>query len=365
MNQHRQFIFSLCSMLGLLMLSCSAEEDAGGGSSEVYLRPQFYTGPVQTRSVVNGTASSPGDGNINTVTLFVTKMEDGHTPYPGIENNGKTNFTATGSGGTLTWSGNVKLHNETARIFAYANSPVDQAPSFTAAANDEHYINVTIPDAITFNGANSWECNTIDYLYGSSSNTEAKPITANNTEGQYKPSIYLHHALAQVVFQMQTYSGRPVTDYDYVKNITLDITGTTTFRKAESNAGKMYIKDGSLSDLATTNRLTFAPQSGANTVQCGNSNATTVAYGLVAPLTAIPQAKDISITVRLDKQSETTANYRTLKQTLPSKQWKAGYKYVYKLILSDRAVSIANVTETPIIGWEDVNGSGELKPDGI
>lgn len=364
MKQHRQLIFSLCNMLGLLLLSCSAEEDAGGGSSEVYLRPQFYTGPVVTRSVVNGTAAASGDGNINTVTLFVTKT-DGHTPYPGIENSGKTDFTATGSGGTLTWSGNVKLHNETARIFAYANSPVDPAPSFTAAADENHYINVTIPDAITFNGANSWECNTTDYLYGSSSNTEAKPITANNAEGQYKPSIYLHHALALVVFQMQTYSGRPVTDYDYVKNITLDITGSTTFRKADSNAGKMYIKDGSLSDLTGSNRLTFAPQNGTNAVQCGNSKAATVAYGLVAPLTTAPQANDVSITVRLDKQSETTVNYRTLKQTLPSRQWKAGYKYVYKLILSDRAVSIANITETPIKGWEDINGSGELKPDGI
>lgn len=365
MNQHRQFIFPLCSMLGLLMLSCSAEEDMGGGSSEVYLRPQFYTGPVQTRSVVNGTAASPGDGNINTVTLLVTK-EDGHTPYPGIENSGKTNFTATGSGGTLTWSGNVKLHNETARIFAYANSPVDQVPFTAATANDAHYVNVTIPNAITFNAANSWECNTTDYLYGSSSNTKAEPITANNAEGQYKPSIYLHHALALVVFQMQTYSGRQVTDYDYVKNITLDITGTTTtFRKAESNAGKMYIKDGSLSDLTTSKQLTFTPQAETSAVQCGSSSTTTVAYGLVAPLTAEPQKKEVSITVQLDKQSETTVNYRTLKQALPSKQWLAGYKYVYKLILSDRAVSIANVTEAPIKDWDKVNGSGELKPDGI
>lgn len=307
-----------------------------------------------TRSLVNGTASATGGGNIHQVNLYVTK-NTGHAAYPGITFNstaGLSQFTYDGA----KWTGNptVNLHNEEARIYAYY--PVNVNPTHVSEG-DTHTIPVTgIIAAQTFNGANTWECNVTDYLYGSAEQASDKEITASNQA--FKPAIWLHHALAQVVFKMQSASGRPVDAYDYIKKITMKTTGSTSFL---IGSGTMQLKDGVIASLnGTANELTFTPSS--NPVQCGaNSQSKVVAYGLVAPLSSA--LSNVILTIELGAQNN-TENKRIL--TVSSEhfnvQWSKGKRYIYNLTLTNRDIVVNDIT---INSWASATGTGDLRPDGF
>lgn len=339
--------------LGFLLIGCTGQELPDDGRGVVSLQPHFLTGTTDTRSLVSGTASATGGGNVHQINLYVTKNTD-NAVYPGITLNGTTGLSQFTYNGTA-WTGNptVNLHNEEARIYAYY--PVNVTP--THASGDTHTIPVTnITGTQTFDGANTWNCNVTDYLYGSAQQVSDAPITASNQS--FEPAIWMRHALAQVVFKMQTASGRPVDTYDYIKKITMKTDGGTSFL---TGSGTMQLKDGVIASLSTAKEISFTPS--VNPVQCGaNGLAKVVAYGLVAPLSA--QLSNVTLTIEIgDKTSDT--NKRILSVTNDaafSVQWEKGKRYVYNLTLTDRAIV---VSETSITAWTPATGNGELRPDGF
>lgn len=371
----RQCVF-LGYLLFLLLPACTAGEDgadngpSGNRGEAVLLQPRFYTGQPSTRSVVNGLESSEAvtdKDKISSVMLYVTESA-GYPFYQGVkdsDNNlkdGLSLFKAKGSG-TLTWEGTpaVNLYNLQARVFAFSPSDATFSPSTTS---DEHTIEVTIPTDMTFNGENSWQCSTVDYLYGSGSNAIGSntSITVSNAEGSFSPTIHLQHALAQIVFKLQSASGRLVdNDYDYVKKITLNTASNIFAATATTATTTMKLKDGTLGVTTGTEELSFTPDPMATAVKCGeNDTPAMVGYGLVAPLASKPT--DVSFTIVLGKTTD-TANERHLvvkAANFQQIQWERGYRYTYNLILSDRAIVVEDIT---IDGWQKVTGDGTLRPD--
>ncbi|WP_455640296.1 fimbrillin family protein [Parabacteroides sp.] len=363
----------------LLLVACTAEEDIGkkpigDGLQPVLLQPNFYTGQPSTRSIVEGLESSEATpstlGKISSVMLYVTNADNGFTPYAGVEDNisdnlvnGLSQFTAKGSGGTLTWEGvpAVNLYNVQARVFAFSPSNA----TFQASTNsiDHKITDVKVPADMTFNGANVLECNTADYLYGSASGnvgTSSQIIVSNADGNSFKPNIHLQHALAQVVFQLQAASGRQPTDYDYVKKITLTSANNAFLATSSSNSATMKLEDGALGNTSSVGTLTFIPNSGTD-VKCGtNGNPKVVAYGLVAPLSSAPT--DIVLTIFLGKVGSDEHKRELKVTTFPQKQWTKGLRYVYNLTLTDRNIE---VQKTTIELWTPSPGTGDFYPDGF
>ena len=373
----RQCVF-LGYLLFLLLPACTAGEDgadndlSGNRGEAVLLQPRFYAGQPSTRSVVNGLESSDAVTNkdkISSVMLYVTES-NGYPFYQGVKDpdnklkDGLSLFKAKGSG-TLSWTGApaINLYNLQARVFAF--SPSD-ATFNASTTSDEHTIEVTIPADMTFNGGNSWQCSTVDYLYGSGSSDIGSntSITASNAEGAFSPTIHLQHALAQVVFKLQSAPGRLVdNNYDYVKKITLNTASNIFVATANSATTTMKLKDGTLGATTGIGELTFTPNPMATAVKCGdNSTPAVVGYGLVAPLASKPT--DVSFTIVLGKTTD-MANERHLvvkAANFQQIQWKRGYCYTYNLILSDRNIAVGNIT---IDKWNKTTGTGTLPPDGF
>lgn len=348
--------FLCCIGLTAWITACTSETDElGKDSTAVVLRPVFVTASPETRSIVNGLGT--GGGMINQIKLYVTKS-DGYPAYPGIgsgDDLGLSTYTGTG-GGSLTWTGYpvVKLHNETARIFAYAPESAVLTKSENSTA---HTIPVTVLDAITFDGSSEWNCIGDDYLYGSSSPNvgTSGEITASNKNGEFSPTIYLQHALAQVAFKLQTANGRPVDGtYDYVKSIKLEAADNTFL----TGSGTMQIADGAISGLGTTSTLTFTAS--ANPKICGNYNSgNIVAYGLVAPI-ATPSSVKLTITLG-NKTADTNQRVLSVTHNNFNVNWEKGQRYIYNLTLTDRAIEVSGVE---INKWgAEVSGSGNLEPD--
>ena len=373
----RQCVF-LGYLLFLLLPACTAGEDgadndlSGNRGEAVLLQPRCYAGQPSTRSVVNGLESSDAVTNkdkISSVMLYVTES-NGYPFYQGVKDpdnklkDGLSLFKAKGSG-TLSWTGApaINLYNLQARVFAF--SPSD-ATFNASTTSDEHTIEVTIPADMTFNGGNSWQCSTVDYLYGSGSSDIGSntSITASNAEGAFSPTIHLQHALAQVVFKLQSAPGRLVdNNYDYVKKITLNTASNIFVATANSATTTMKLKDGTLGATTGIGELTFTPNPMATAVKCGeNGTPAVVGYGLVAPLASKPT--DVSFTIVLGNTTD-MANERHLvvkAANFQQIQWERGYRYTYNLILSDRNIAVGNIT---IDKWNKTTGTGTLPPDGF
>lgn len=371
MKQKRIYspVWALVLGIGLAGGACTSEELPDGEQAEVRLQPHFYTGTAETRSIVNGTTSaSPATGDkINTVGLYVTRKDD-HAVYPGVTGGSQDGYSLFTKNADDNWTGapEVKLGNIVARIYAF--SPSNRTVSAAGGA-DSHTIPVSIPSEQTFAGGtsgsegNGWECSGIDYLYGTASQEIGAPsadIEASNTS--FAPSVYLHHALAQVVFKLQTVSGRPVdATYDFVKKITLTATNDYFLT---GTSGTMQLKDGALGSLTAGKTLAFTPSSAASAVKCGdNTKPATVAYGLVAPMASAPGANSITLTILLGKPAANDGE-RELTVTIPNPvQWTKGKRYLYTLNLSNRNVTVDATTE--ITGWDTSTGSNDMKPDGF
>lgn len=351
----RRSTFLCCIGLTTWMTACTNETDElGQDSTSVVLRPVFVAASPETRSIVNGLGS--GDGMINQIKLYVTK-EDGYSAYPGIgsgANQGLSTYTGEGKG-TLIWTGTpeVKLHNETARIFAYAPESAALTKSVNSIA---HTIPVTVESSITFDGSSEWNCTGDDYLYGSSSPEVgvSGKITASNADGEFSPTIHLQHALAQVAFKLQTANGRPVdNNYDYVKSIKLEATDAF-----HAGTGKMQIDNGEISDLTAASTLIFTAS--ANPKICGNySSGNIVAYGLVAPI-ATPSSVKLTITLG-NKTDDTNQRVLSVTHNNFNVNWEKGKRYIYNLTLTDRKIEVSGVA---IKIWSgEVSDSGNLEPD--
>ena len=381
------------SLIAAFLFTACLSDEWQADNDRVLLSPQIQVGESTTRSVISGTAANPdGNGNlINQVQLYITRDEDDHTVYPGLsESKGLATFTLRASN-DWTSDPKVSLSSDMARIFAFY-PPIaagDVSTNFIASSSDEkHKIKVSIPSNQTFDGATAWGCSTTDYLYGSSSSTkgDAKPITANNGNGDatgpkpFSPEISMQHALSLLVFYLESKSGRDVDNtYDYVKEIRLSTTDATNNFRISGNADDqctMLINDGTLA-LTTSSSLKFTATtttSGGTTAQlCGSAGSPAlVAYGLVAPLTAAPS--NLTLTVVLDKKDETTDMKRELSLTFGTsgnapKLWKKGNRYKYNLTLTDRDIAIKSTEITEWSdGWSgssDEKGDDSLKPDGF
>ncbi|WP_455640581.1 fimbrillin family protein [Parabacteroides sp.] len=359
----------------LLLTACSSGELPDTDNATVAFRPDFHTGETQTRSIVNSTGTTTAGGAINEVNVYVTK-KDGSAIYPGTETtNGVVTFTKQAD---YTWEGKVNLHSETARIYAYYPTSITTPTLGGSNVNgsgdiDTHYIEITPLADQTFDGTKDWDCSTVDYLYGTNTNnpSEATPIEASNKTGEssLNPSIYLQHALAQVAFTMKTAPDRPLTNFDYIKKITIKATGdnNTPF----VTAAHMLLKDGTLNSTTNVAQLTFTPTgesgngTGSTAVKCGEEKAPAlVGYGLVAPLSSQPATGTIKISVLLGaKGSNNTENERELTATLENPaQWLKGKRYVYPITLTNLAITVGKTTITP---WDQIDSGSDMKPDGI
>lgn len=363
-NNIRKTLAWMSGITALIILSgCNVDELSEGG--DVYLRPSIDTGALQTRSLVNGTDATAGAGIINKVKLYVTN-NTGNGVYTAPNLTGGLSEYTLGAEGKWTGNPDVKLSNVEARIYAFY--PTSATVTAGVAGADTHTIPVSVTAAQTFNGSNNWECSQEDYLYGSSSSVvgQAGHITASNATGSFQPAIHMQHALAQVVFKMQTASGRPVDDtYDFVKKLTLKATSPLFMTGTN---GTMLLKDGTLQAITSgVQELIFMPTPDNSAVKCGaNGSAATVGYGLVAPLANTPTAGSISLTVLLGKQgTDVTENERELTAVLSNPQWKKGNRYTYTITLSNRSMIVEKVSSEPIKGWDDTPGNGSLKPEGF
>jgi hypothetical protein len=267
-----------------------------------------------------------------------------------------TTFTTTNG---TTWTGAKKLNLRTEQARLYAWYPDNgTAPTESGATRT---IPLTLPAAQTFDGASTTACSQTDYLYGSKKNTgDATAITVNATNAT--PTVYLQHALAQLVFTIEYKAGRvPDSEYDYVKSISLTIgTGTAVFRAANA-AGTLALNDGTIT-LATTATITFTATAGTSQLPGNIGAPKPVAYGLVAP-----KAKDetgtnpISLNLVLGQSSGST-NDRTLtaaNAALFNGEWKKGHRYTYNLQLDKNDITLKSVE---IKAWTEKDGGSQDVP---
>ncbi|WP_287620525.1 hypothetical protein [Parabacteroides sp.] len=361
----------LLAILALLS-GCSSDDSLPEDTTGAFLQPVFHMSGVETRSIISGTSTTEGEGRINAVKLFVTKAEDGYTPYGGVGtagNAGLSTFTyqSVGSGGN-DWVGDptVNLSNVKARIYAYSPANAILTKSTTTTT---HTIATTLPVHQNFYGGKGWDSDATDYMYGSASNTvgEATAITASNTtpsggspsSDTYQPEIYLQHALARLSFTMQSATGRSVNaTYDYVKKITLK----TSSNAFTTGTGTMRIADGALGGGTKVAELTFTPKNDASSnttaILCGAAGVPVeVGYGLVAPLSVV----DMTLTVVVGKPGDATDD-RRLSANLSQITWKRGHTHKIQITLSNRAISVS----AGILPWTGSGsaGTGDVKPGG-
>ena len=346
----KQTFILLC--IPLILGGCNEETSPVEDSTRVALQPNITTA-APSRSIVNGIGT--GDDKISTISIYVTRAAD-NTAYPGAP--GAAVFSAPASAGQ-PWTTTPAFYVNATEGRLYACSPSNLTVTGNAPAVPT--VPVSIPAAQTFDGASTTACSTVDYLYGSASNTtgQAEAISVSSTN--HTPTIYLQHALSQLVFTMVNASDRPAdADNDYVKSITLVAENGTPFSIATE--GKMSLADGSMTDTTNATELSFAPS--ANPARPTSTSAyATVAYGLVIPQTAT--SGGITVKVLMGKASEDATNdreYTVSAGTLFDAAWEKGKRYTYRLILGNHNMTLGTVE---IGEWlNGTGGSGEMPPEG-
>lgn len=353
---NKLFIFYLSFFCTLLLAGgCADSGYLSDADSPVFLQPSFSTASnVSTRSIVSETGA--GAGQVNKIGVYLTHT-DGHTAYadPAIA---FTTFS-TNNGSTWTGANPVNLRDESARLYAWYPVADNAIPTSNGTTRT---VPITLPAEQTFDGTSTTACSQTDYLYGSANNTagDATSITVN--AGNTSPTVYLQHALAQLVFTIEYKAGRvPDSEYDNVKSISLTTgTGTAVFRAANA-PGTLALNDGTI-NLPTTATITFTATTGTSRLPGNIGSPNPVAYGLVAP-----KAKDetnsspISLNLVLGQKSA-SINDRTLtatNTTLFKDEWKKGHRYTYNLLLDKNDITLKSVE---IKGWTEQNGGSQDVP---
>jgi hypothetical protein len=291
----------------------------------------------------------------------------GYEAYPGRTNTRYT-FKTDGTGlyegdGSNSTSTTFYLTGEDAHIQAfYPNSAVTKTNS-----DNGYTIPVEIPAEQTFtttdgtSAPSTPSCVATDYLYGSASNNAGDITSITTNAMQASPTnIYLHHALAKVMFTLQCDANRtPNTEYDCVKSIEISASSSST-PFLTGTTGTMQINNGALDNLTEANKITLKPQGDPITIGTYNTPAT-VACGLVAPLNGTPGT--VTLTITLGKKDDTDHD-RTYTATSNAfnVQWKAGYCYTYNLVLGSKLT-----TTSDAVTWNNITLSTgiEAKERGI
>ena len=361
------FILLLLGTASLFCIACSGENSVLTDGDAVLLQPGVHAGATlaSTRSMINDVGT--GADRISTIGIYLAAADG--SLYPGSNAGGAT-FTKAPSG--TNWTSTPSTYVSLAQATVYA-----WAPAATALKSDGGSgsggnsgsgsggssstvlpaLPVSVPAGQTFDGGNTYDCSTTDYLYGSGSATvgSATAVTANSLSAS--PTLYLQHALSQVVFRIQNANDRtPDPTYDPAKQLTptpaADATPFyCTTASGSGSAGTMSLTDGALSGLAAVGEISFTPS--AHPQQVGTSGPVTVAYGLVAPKTGAASGTQVTLTLTLGEQSsDATERDLTLSTDAFNPAWQKGYRYVYTLTLGERGISLQPVD---IKGWTEVS----------
>ncbi|MCD8080854.1 MAG: fimbrillin family protein [Bacteroides sp.] len=341
----------------LLACGCSSPEqpdvpDVPDTSVPLSISVSTCTGTPVSRTIVSETGT--GAGQVDHIGVFLA-AEDGYSSYADAAISSVV-FNLTN---TWTASRPVNLQSKTASLYAwYPVKDKDSNPQLATTA-DEGKATRTIPIEVsatqTFDGASATACSQADYLYGlDKDKTAGTPavIKVNNATGNTSPTIYLYHALSQVVFTIEYKATRlPDAEYDYVKSISLS---GGSFR---AGTGTMQLNDGALaftdaSDATLKFSATKDPQLPGNT-----GKPATVAYGLVAPGTPGSNSTPVTVNLVLGQKGNDT-NDRTLSATTTtwfSTLWEPGKRYTYHLLLDKNDLTFESVG----IGEWTPNDKGE------
>ena len=361
------FILLLLGTASLFCIACSGENSVLTDGDAVLLQPGVHAGATlaSTRSMINDVGT--GADRISTIGIYLAAADG--SLYPGSNAGGAT-FTKAASG--TNWTSNPSTYVSLAKATVYAGAPATTALKSDGGSGKGSSsstvlpaLSVSVHAGQTFDGENTYDCSTADYLYGSGSATvgSAKAVTANSLSPS--PTLYLQHALSQVVFRIQNANDRtPDPTYDYVRQIKLTAAGGATpfyctTASGSGSAGTMSLTDGALSGLAAVGEISFTPS--AHPQQVGTSGPVTVAYGLVAPKTGAASGTQVTLTLTLGEQSsDATERDLTLSTDAFNPAWQKGYRYVYTLTLGERGISLQPVD---IKGWTEVSGgSNDVDP---
>lgn len=369
------FILLLLGTASLFCIACSGENSVLTDGDAVLLQPGVHAGATlaSTRSMINDVGT--GAGRISTIGIYLAAADG--SLYPGSNAGGAT-FTKADSG--TKWTSTPSTYVSLAKATVYA-----WAPAATALKSDGGSgsggnsgsgsggssstvlpaLSVSVPAGQNFDGGNTYDCSTADYLYGSGSATvgSATAVTANSLSAS--PALYLQHALSQVVFRIQNANDRtPDPTYDYVRKIKLTAAGSATpffctTASGSGSAGTMSLTDGALSGLDAVGEISFTPS--ARPQQVGTSGPVTVDYGLVAPKAEAASGMRVTLTLTLGEQSsDATERDLTLSTDAFNPAWQKGYSYVYTLTLGERGISLQPVD---IKGWTEVSEeSSDVNP---
>jgi hypothetical protein len=358
-------VFKSLSLCLFALCSCHEEQELLSAESDrVPLQVSFAQGTNDMflqesggRSLVTGLGTA-GKGNIDRIGVYITGAD--HGKYLNEYDKRYTYTTADNGQSWTAYAGNnpaagdspaatLYLTNKEATLYAFYPTTSVAVTDGNSSAN--HNIPVTIPASQTFVGGSDWECSATDYLYGTSgpsATSSNTPITAHNLAAA--PHIYMQHAMAKVIFNIE-YEPGATKDNDYVWSIELKDESNNSFFSSAGGTGTMNIKTGTLSSLTGTNTLTFTASS--NPQRIGRLSATTVAFGLVAPLTADPSK--VTLTVKLGTETAVDTDEKKFLTLSSDKapdlkvQWKSGYCYIYNLKLSTD-LSVKRISA----GWEGV-----------
>lgn len=350
MNKFNTLYLSLlCTLLlaaGCTDNGCTLDVDA-----PVALQPSFATvsGTPLTRSIVSNIGA--GEGEVNRIGVYLT-LPDGHTNYahPAIS-------SAIYTFNSSTWTPSRPVNLRTAQARLYAWYPPAATPD-TEENGSTRTVPVSVPASQTFDGGYTTACSQTDYLYGSASSNSGDATGITVDRNNSNPTIYLQHALAQLIFTIDYKSGRvPDADYDWVKSISLTTgsSSTTIFRAADS--GTMALHDGTLT-LVPAATLTFTAIAATSRLPGAIGAPQAVAYGLVAPKGATTTPVTLNLVLG---QKGVTTNDRTLTATttLFDKAWEKGKCYTYHLSLDKNDLTLKTVS---IKGWSNASDSGEMPP---
>lgn len=331
----------------VLAFGCSSPEqpdvpDVPDASVPLSISVSTCNGTPVSRSIVSATGT--GTDAVDHIGVFLA-ADDGYSSYAdAVISSAVFSLTST-SPDTWTASRAVNLQSKTASLYAwYPVKEKDAANLTTTISGTTRTIPIEVPADQTFDGASSTACSQPDYLYGLDKDKAAggspAPAVIKVNNQSTSPTIYLYHALAQVVFTIEYKASRlPDAEYDYVKSISLSGGG---FR---AGAGTMQLNDGTLAFTeADANNATLKFSATKDPQLPGNTGKpATVAYGLVAPNSANSNA--VTVNLVLGKQGDDTSN-RTLSATTTtwfSTAWEPGKRYTYHLLLDKNDLSFESV----------------------
>lgn len=306
----------------LLACGCSSPEqpdvpDVPDTSVPLSISVSTCTGTPVSRTIVSETGT--GAGQVDHIGVFLAAA-DGYSSYADAAISSAV-FNLTSTPSEWTASRPVNLQSKTASLYAwYPVKDKDGNPQLATTAdagNTTRTIPIEVSATQTFDGASATACSQTDYLYGLDKDkpTDATPapavIQVNNQSSA--PTIYLYHALSQVVFTIEYKATRlPDAEYDYVKSISLS---GGSFR---AGTGTMQLNDGALAFTnadASDATLTFTIEKDKEPKLPGNTgNPVTVAYGLVAPGTPGSNSAPVTVNLVLGQKGDDTSD-RTLSAT--------------------------------------------------